>query len=298
MGFSLRSPAPEKCDPTAKNRVWGFFGESPETSRQNSPQSLQPRRANRPTTTKIASGRTHWPSRDPIEERGGINLYGMVGNDAMGNVDILGLLIKDSVYQFMVSVTLVDETAIFSRKRTVWSPGVAPSKPVGISGSYRTYHDKTEADLKFTVERGIEIDFNKEDLEDIGKPQLKGKVGDLGSLTLGPTIFKLSAKVLDRDTDSFHRNDKWTTLRFQHPMFGDIKAKCVKWNQLGQGSIDFKFETSVQFTWGIDTGEGGSLTKFSIGGSSGHTIHQPVRKMGRVKACAICQKDPATGEVY
>jgi RHS repeat-associated protein len=31
-----------------------------------------------------------WPSRDPIEERGGINLYGFVGNDAVGRIDLLG----------------------------------------------------------------------------------------------------------------------------------------------------------------------------------------------------------------
>jgi hypothetical protein len=91
MGFSLTSPAPEKCDPTAKNRVWGFFGGAPETSRQNRPQSLQPRRENHPTTTKVASGRAYWPSRDPIGERGGINLYGMVGNDAVNLFDLLGL---------------------------------------------------------------------------------------------------------------------------------------------------------------------------------------------------------------
>lgn len=32
-----------------------------------------------------------WPSRDPIGERGGINLYAMVGNDAIGRWDYLGL---------------------------------------------------------------------------------------------------------------------------------------------------------------------------------------------------------------
>jgi hypothetical protein len=32
-----------------------------------------------------------WPSRDPIEERGGVNLYGFVGNDGIRMVDILGL---------------------------------------------------------------------------------------------------------------------------------------------------------------------------------------------------------------
>ena len=32
-----------------------------------------------------------WPSRDPIEEEGGINLYGMVGNDVVGSWDYFGL---------------------------------------------------------------------------------------------------------------------------------------------------------------------------------------------------------------
>ncbi len=31
-----------------------------------------------------------WPSRDPIEEKGGLNLYGFVGNDGVGKWDILG----------------------------------------------------------------------------------------------------------------------------------------------------------------------------------------------------------------
>ncbi|MCF6312828.1 MAG: RHS repeat-associated core domain-containing protein [Verrucomicrobiales bacterium] len=32
-----------------------------------------------------------WPSRDPIGERGGLNLYGFVGNDGVNRVDYLGL---------------------------------------------------------------------------------------------------------------------------------------------------------------------------------------------------------------
>jgi RHS repeat-associated protein len=32
-----------------------------------------------------------WPSRDPIGERGGVNLYGFVGNDGVNGRDILGL---------------------------------------------------------------------------------------------------------------------------------------------------------------------------------------------------------------
>lgn len=32
-----------------------------------------------------------WPSRDPIGERGGVNLYGFVHNDSLGHMDVLGL---------------------------------------------------------------------------------------------------------------------------------------------------------------------------------------------------------------
>lgn len=32
-----------------------------------------------------------WPSRDPIEERGGVNLYGMIDNDPVNGIDRLGL---------------------------------------------------------------------------------------------------------------------------------------------------------------------------------------------------------------
>lgn len=40
---------------------------------------------------ETASGRGSWPSRDPIEEDGGINLYGMVANDPVNKWDKLGL---------------------------------------------------------------------------------------------------------------------------------------------------------------------------------------------------------------
>ena len=32
-----------------------------------------------------------WLSRDPIAERGGLNLYGYVGNNPIGSIDPLGL---------------------------------------------------------------------------------------------------------------------------------------------------------------------------------------------------------------
>jgi RHS repeat-associated protein len=43
-----------------------------------------------------------WPSRDPIEEEGGINLYGFVGNDGIGEIDVLGQESNESVDYFTV----------------------------------------------------------------------------------------------------------------------------------------------------------------------------------------------------
>ena len=41
---------------------------------------------------EIASGRAEWQSRDPIGEKGGINLYGYVGNSPVNRTDPLGLV--------------------------------------------------------------------------------------------------------------------------------------------------------------------------------------------------------------
>jgi RHS repeat-associated protein len=45
-----------------------------------------------------ATGR--WPSRDPIEERGGLNLYGFVGNGGVNKFDLLGNEVQEYVRRF------------------------------------------------------------------------------------------------------------------------------------------------------------------------------------------------------
>jgi RHS repeat-associated protein len=103
VAYFLPETAPSERNLTAKNRVWGFFAESNKTRLENRRQAPETRRKNRPMPTKTASGvffygyryydpvTGRWPSRDPIEERGGVNLYAFVGNDGVNRWDLLGM---------------------------------------------------------------------------------------------------------------------------------------------------------------------------------------------------------------
>jgi RHS repeat-associated protein len=64
-----------------------------------------------------------WLNRDPIEEKGGLNLYGMVANDAVNRVDILGLEFSGNYDISEGSLTLSDQT------RTVKNGLFRPRKP-------------------------------------------------------------------------------------------------------------------------------------------------------------------------
>ena len=91
MVCPLSERAPSASNLTAKNRVWGFFQKSNRTRPTNRRKLPELRRKIRLTPTKTASGIPYWPSRDPIQERGGLNLYGFVGNNGVNYIDNLGL---------------------------------------------------------------------------------------------------------------------------------------------------------------------------------------------------------------
>ena len=64
---------------------------SNETHPANRRQPAQPRRKIGPTAMKTVSGIPLWPSRDPIGEEGGVNLYGNNDNNPISLIDGLGL---------------------------------------------------------------------------------------------------------------------------------------------------------------------------------------------------------------
>ncbi|MBC2603263.1 RHS repeat-associated core domain-containing protein [Puniceicoccus vermicola] len=102
--------APSETHERRKNRVGGFFFLAASRAGSDQPASPDCVGEKRGHGYDTASGVTvygfryyvpetgRWPSRDPIEERGGLNLYAMVGNDAVNQWDFLGLAAIDEFY--------------------------------------------------------------------------------------------------------------------------------------------------------------------------------------------------------
>ena len=66
-----------------------------------------------------------WASRDPIEEEGGVNLYGFVGNDGVGGIDRLGLI-------DIFSMIFQDQYERFTQAAVYWAPEPCEGESRGI----------------------------------------------------------------------------------------------------------------------------------------------------------------------
>jgi hypothetical protein len=136
MAYNLTARASGKSVMRPKNRVWGFSRNDlnlPLESRRRCPE---PRRKSRPTPTFFTPGIPQWPSRDPIEERGGVNLYGFVGNDGIGLVDFLGML---TTIEFASQVK--PGSYVPGKKAEVFPGGPDKSNPHGSLGTVRFRYD-------------------------------------------------------------------------------------------------------------------------------------------------------------
>jgi RHS repeat-associated protein len=97
----LRRP-PSRARARAKNRVWDFLRLDQTRTGKTPPQVAEPHQEKLPAAMETASGVRYyglryynpstgrWPNRDPMGERGGLNLYGMLGNDLVNSVDGIG----------------------------------------------------------------------------------------------------------------------------------------------------------------------------------------------------------------
>ena len=91
MGYHLQDRYRQRPETAPRTRVWRSEAPIGVFVRTSAPQPVEAHRPTRPAAAKPASGIPLWLSRDPIEERGGLNLYGFVGNDGVNRWDWLGM---------------------------------------------------------------------------------------------------------------------------------------------------------------------------------------------------------------
>ena len=115
--------APEKPALGSKNRVGNFFSGTPDCVGPDRHATRNRIGEKRPCSYDIASGVTYygfryydpvtgrWPSRDPIGEQGGLNLYGFTYNDSINFVDPDGLAVMCAPLVIPAGKVLIDTIA-------------------------------------------------------------------------------------------------------------------------------------------------------------------------------------------
>ncbi len=90
-----------------------------------------------------------WPNRDPLEENGGMNLYGMVGNDQITFADLLGLDILVHATQPKLAPGIISKGLQAGLDGVIWlaTPDVAGSGASGSATAHLTY-DATLTNVK------------------------------------------------------------------------------------------------------------------------------------------------------
>ena len=99
-----------------KNRVGDFFYEDHASVGKNRWASRLNTQEKSCYHYETASGRSNWPSRDPIQEIGGTNLYGFVLNNPVNGWDYLGLVDCCGDKEYDPTKECCDNKTIKSRK--------------------------------------------------------------------------------------------------------------------------------------------------------------------------------------
>ena len=148
-----------------------------------------------------------WPNRDPIEERGGANLYGFVGNDGVNSWDYLGMAVASggftallSIVDFSVSMNCED-ISLLDIKLTTYSVTAVIGYEYDVSGTISNSEPRA-VDVDCTTKDGLKgaqvyWDF---DLDYIVRYRVLIGAG-IGSWGLNPPV--TSWMVYDSGTKSF-----------------------------------------------------------------------------------------------
>ena len=237
MAYFSTATAPERRNVTEKDRVWDFFRLSSETHPASRRQPAQPRRKIRPTATKSASGIPYWPSRDPIGEMGGLNLYGFVGNDGVNQWDILG---KTPISQVTISAITVGQVKL------------------GNCGSFK-WIIYWSVEPKSDAKKGGQVMQSLTYTEDIQDCSGKAKEGYPKK-----TIYSEVWKVLPDTTtvDGFAYTNKFTSDNANQDEFGGgSRGRCSKGEITVTGLARYYPSQTDPIGWGTGNTGNGTFSK-------------------------------------
>ncbi|NCB85815.1 MAG: hypothetical protein EOM44_15220, partial [Bacteroidia bacterium] len=82
-----------------------------------------------------------WLSRDPIEERGGLNLYGFVNNDPVNRWDMLGHICGITIHRAPVGMYLLEPQNIGEFR--AYHPGQTPAAEFSFGHEWIQFEDGT-----------------------------------------------------------------------------------------------------------------------------------------------------------
>ncbi len=149
-----------------------------------------------------------WISRDPIDEEGGLNLYGFVNNDPVNLWDILGL----------------DFIAVADR---------AVGGTMGTFYHYSIQYWKTQCDVKLRKEMDVD-DLKKIDknASKLGSIELLRQAGwKVWAISEGGVISKKKGwKIIDTSISVIKYSDSSTNLAAIYT--GDVQSVKAKWNSI------------------------------------------------------------------
>lgn len=272
------------------------------------PQALQPRRKNRPAATTTAPGVSvygyryyapdtgRWASRDPIGERGGINLYGFVGNDPVGRIDKYGLYGSSGgsytspydYYDLLAPPSAKSQINGFSDALSHYRSGAGGVIPAG-QGLYAEMRADSSYQDRVKSEDGWVATKIKDKLKNVPKNQTTGNIQSAP----GSFVGQLNSETLGSYGLSLTYNATWNAGPWKKRWHSFISGSCyreVTTNVTVDYSLyaDWNFHWNSQYNWfenvtrevipGWIAGARGNPADFHISGNLSETYNLKVEQ--------------------
>jgi hypothetical protein len=237
-----------------------------------------------------------WPSRDPIEEEGGINLYGFVGNDPVGRIDKFGLYGSSGgsysnpydYYDLFAPPAAKSQINGFSDALSHYRSGAGGVVPVG-QGLYAEMRANSSYQDRVKSEDGWVASKIKDKLKSVPKNQTTGTIQSAP----GSFVGQLNSETLGSYGLSLTYNATWNAGPWKKRWHSFVLGSCyreVSTNVTVDYSLyaDWNFHWNPQYNWFENVGReviprwiagaSGNPADFHINGSLSETYNLKVEQ--------------------